>query len=104
VNEKNTLTANLQTKDAEITALKAQLKTFETAKITNLIDGAIAEKKISEDERETYTKLAESDFEGVEKIINKMQGVDPITAKLNQPAKTGEAWNKRNEEINKKGA
>jgi ATP-dependent Clp endopeptidase proteolytic subunit ClpP len=99
--EKNTLTNSLQTKDAEITALQAKLQTFEKAKVTNLINQAVTEKKIGEDERETYTALAEKDFEGVEKILNKLPGVDAIAGKLGNDNKkvSGEAWNKRNEEI-----
>jgi hypothetical protein len=78
VNEKKMLVAFLQAQDAEITALKAKLQTFETAKVTNLINQAVADKKIGEDERETYTALAEKDFCSVEKIINKMFNIEPI--------------------------
>ena len=101
VNEKKTLTTSLQAKDTEIANLQNRLVTFEKAKVTNLINQAIVEKKISEDERETYTALAEKDFESVEKIINKLSGVDSIAGKLNNGQTGGEAWNKRNEEIRK---
>ena len=47
-----------------------------------LIDRAIADKKFGEDEREDYTKLANSDFELAEKMIGRMQGVRPITDRL----------------------
>ncbi len=101
-NEKKTMTASLQSKDTEIAELKNRLQAFEKAKVTNLINRAIAEKKIGEDERETYTALADKDFDGVEKIINKLPGVDPVAGKLNrEKPKAGDAWNKRNEEIQK---
>jgi ATP-dependent Clp endopeptidase proteolytic subunit ClpP len=102
VNEKKTLTNTLQAKDTEIAALNARLQEFEKAKVTNLINQAVADKKIGEDERATYTALAEKDFEGVEKILNKLPGVNPIAGKLDNANKSsGDAWNKRNEEIRK---
>jgi ATP-dependent Clp protease protease subunit len=104
VNEKKTLTDSLTAKDTEIAGLKAKLQTFETAKVTNLINQAVAEKKIGEDERATYTALADKDYDGVEKIINKLPGVTPITGKLGEKPDTGaDAWNKRNQEIAKGG-
>jgi ATP-dependent Clp endopeptidase proteolytic subunit ClpP len=104
VNEKNTLTASLQAKDTEITALKAKLQTFETAKVTTLINQAIADKKFGEDERENYTALAEKDYDSVEKIINKLPGVKSITAQLGNETTGGDAWAKRQEEIEKGGS
>ena len=101
VNDKKTLTDSLATKDTEIATLTARLQTFEKAKVTNLINQAVADKKIGEDERATYTTLAEKDFEGVEKIINKMPGVQSITAQLGDKATTGDAWNQRMDEIQK---
>lgn len=100
VNEKKTLSASLQAKEAENTELKNKLQAFEKAKVTGLINQAISEKKFGEDERETYTALAEKDYEGVEKIINKLPGVESITGKVGGGKdKTGDAWNKRMEEI-----
>lgn len=103
VNEKKTLTASLQAKDTEIEGLKNELQTFRKAKVTNLIDQAVADKKIGEDERDTYTALAEKDFDGVEKIINKLPGVEPIAGKLGGKAESGKAWNKRMDEIREGG-
>ena len=101
VRDKATLTASLQTKDTEIAGLKNELKAFKAAKVTALINQAIASKKFGEDERETYTNLAEQDFEGVEKIINKLPGVDPIAGKLAGRVESSGAFNKRIEEIKK---
>lgn len=98
VNDKKTMTASLQAKETEIAELKTKLKTFETAKVSNMINQAISDKKISEEERGLYTALAEKDFEGVEKIINKMTGVDPIVDKMKETPKVS-VWNKRNKEI-----
>ncbi|MDR0872178.1 MAG: ATP-dependent Clp protease proteolytic subunit [Prevotellaceae bacterium] len=102
VNEKKTFSASLQAKDTEIANLTNKLKTYEQAKVTGLINQAIAEKKIGEDERETYTALAEKDFDSTEKVINKLPGVKPIAGNLDRPVATGGAWNKRQEEIKNK--
>jgi hypothetical protein len=99
VNEQKTLTATLQTKETEIAALKNRLQTFEQAKITNLINQAIAAKKFGEDERATYTALAEKDFAGIEKIINKLPGVDHISNHLEKGTQSGDVWNNRMNEI-----
>jgi hypothetical protein len=101
VSEQKTLTASLQTKDTEIAELKNRLQTFEQAKITGLINQAVAEKKIGEDDHATFTALAEKDFAGVEKLINKIQGVTPLVDNLSQNAQlqSGDVWNKRMNEI-----
>jgi len=45
--------------------------------------------------------LAEKDFDGVEKIINKLPGVTPVSGQLGTGNNVGDAWNKRAEEIRK---
>ncbi len=102
VNEKKTLAASLEAEKAKVTELNNRLMAFEKAKVTNLINQAVADKKIGEDERQTYTALAEKDFDGVEKIINKLPGVTPVAGKLGKPGES-DAWNKRREEISKSG-
>jgi len=99
VNEKNTLTASLKEKDAEIAKLNARLQAFEETKVTTLINQAVADKKFGEDEREAYTTLAKKDYDGVEKIINKLPGVQPIAGQLGSKTTTGDVWNKRMAEI-----
>ena len=64
VSEKATLSASLQAKNTEIEGLKNELQAFKAAKVTSLINQAIADKKFGEDERETYTNLAKQNFEG----------------------------------------
>jgi ATP-dependent Clp endopeptidase proteolytic subunit ClpP len=99
VNEKANLTASLQAATTEMEGLKNKLQAFEQAKVTNLINQAVADKKFGEDEKETYTKLAAQDFEGVEKIINKLPGVNPLAPQLDGRKDATGAWNKRQEEI-----
>jgi HK97 family phage prohead protease len=90
-------------KAARIAALEAKVQAFEKAKITELVAAAIAAKKIGADEKDVYTALAEKDFESVEKILAKMQGVNPISGQLSHnttPEKfAGKSW----DELDKAG-
>lgn len=85
VDENATLRNELQTEKTKSAGLEQQVKTMNEAKVKQLVDTAIAAKKIGEDERETYTKLAINDFETAQKIIGKLTGVWPIAPSLEQP-------------------
>lgn len=85
VDENATLRNNLKAEKTKSAGLEQQVKTMNEAKVKQLVDSAIAAKKIGEDERETYTKLATNDFEMAEKIIGKLQGVTPVTDQLKTP-------------------
>jgi HK97 family phage prohead protease len=90
-------------KDTKIAALTAKVQAFEKAKVTDLIAAAIAAKKIGADEKETYTALAEKDFESVEKILAKMQGVAPINGQLSQKTATDKYAGKSWDELDRAG-
>lgn len=62
-----------------------ELKRLRGERVTKLVKQGIADKKFTEAESETYTKLANLDFEGTEKAINAMQPV----VKLSSALKTG---------------
>lgn len=81
VKEKNNLTTALDAEKRKNAELENRIKEFERGKVTGLINQAVADKKIGEDERETYTKLAEKDFESTEKILNRMK---PVVRVVNQ--------------------
>lgn len=85
-NENTRLRNELQTEKTKNAGLEQKLKTMNEAKVKQLVDTAIAAKKIGEDERETYTKLATDNFEMAEKIIGKLQGVNPVVDQLKKPA------------------
>ena len=85
-NENTRLRNELQTEKTKNAGLEQKLKTMNEAKAKQLVDTAIAAKKIGEDERETYTKLATDNFEMAEKIIGKLQGVTPVVDQLKKPA------------------
>lgn len=82
VTENGNLRAQLKTATDEVDALKNQITEMKSAKVKSLIDSAIAAKKIGEDEREDYTKLATDNFELAEKMIGKLKGVDPVVNHL----------------------
>jgi len=77
---------DLAAKEQEILRLTGIIKQGNDAKVKALIDGAVAAKKIDESLRATYTKLAETDYEGCEKALSAMQGVSPIIQTLGAPS------------------
>lgn len=85
-NENTRLRNELQTEKTKNAGLEQKLKTMNEAKVKQLVDEAIAAKKIGADERDTYTKLATNDFETAEKILGKMKGVEPIVGQLKTAA------------------
>lgn len=76
------LTAKLTERDNRIATLEKQVQTFETARIEVLVDKAVAARKIGADEKQTFMELARKDFAAVEKIIEKMQGVERVAVRL----------------------
>lgn len=91
----------------EKTALELKLKGFEDAekaaeetKRIALVDGAIAAKKITADKKETYLKLAASNYDETKTILDGMTGVtEPGTGSAGGEVKLS-AWDARMKEIN----
>lgn len=63
---------NLTTANEKITALEAKLKEFEGSKAVELVDGAINAKKLGADQRDSFLKLASTDFEAAKTLIEGM--------------------------------
>lgn len=82
INKSVTLTAENKQLKEDNENLKNKLNEHEKGKVKNLIDNAVTAKKISEDEREMYTNLANADFENTSKVIAKMKGVGRIAEGL----------------------
>jgi ATP-dependent protease ClpP protease subunit len=97
------LTASLKAEQEKTTQLENRLKVFEKAKITHLINSAVDAKKIGADEKDTYTALAEKDFEGVEKILDKLPGVEPVKGRLSAKAIASKYDGKSWDELDKAG-
>jgi ATP-dependent Clp endopeptidase proteolytic subunit ClpP len=85
-NENASLRNELNAEKKKTASLEGQVKAMNAAKVKQLVDNAIAAKKIGEDERETYTQLATNDFDMAEKILGKMQGVTSVVDQLQKPA------------------
>ena len=82
VNERATLRQQLQAEKEKVSSLENRLQEFERGKVKNLIDAAVADKRIGEDDREAYTRLAEQDYENTEKILNRMKPVTRVKDSL----------------------
>jgi HK97 family phage prohead protease len=87
----------------KVNDLQARLSAMEQEKIERIVDQAIAAKKIGADERETYMTLAAKDCAGVEKILAKMPGVQPVTGQLNTQGAAGKYEGKTWDELDKAG-
>jgi len=92
--------AAVEAKNVELTN---KVKAFEESRVKTLIDQAIAGKKFGEDEREDYTRLANSDFGLAEKMIGKMQGVQPINQHLKGGVEPDEEKDWTFDDYHKKG-
>lgn len=106
---KNVLKSNselqnqLKTVKDENASLKNQIGELNNAKVKSLIDKAIADKKFGEDERESYTRLANTDFELAEKMIGKMKGVERIVDRLDSEHESEEEKDWTFDDYHKKG-
>ena len=106
---KNVLKSNselqnqLKTVKDENASLKNQIGELNNAKIKSLIDKAIADKKFGEDERDSYTRLANTDFELAEKMIGKMKGVERIVDRLDSEHESEEEKDWTFDDYHKKG-
>lgn len=83
--------------------LKNQIGELNNAKVKSLIDKAIADKKFGEDERDSYTRLANTDFELAEKMIGKMKGVERIVDHLDTEHESEEEKDWTFDDYHKKG-
>lgn len=87
----------------ENASLKNQIGELNNAKVKSLIDKAIADKKFGEDERDSYTRLANTDFELAEKMIGKMKGVERIVDRLDSEHESEEEKDWTFDDYHKKG-
>lgn len=79
-----------------IDKLENQIECLQKAKVEELIDRAVAEHRISSDERETYMRLASKDFDAVQRIISRQPKVEPIVSQLREEGSeakyNGKSW------------
>jgi ATP-dependent Clp endopeptidase proteolytic subunit ClpP len=103
VAQNRSLTDELQVEKEKTTTLENRIRTLEGDKVKSLVESAIAERKITAEERDTYVSLAEKDFASVEKILNKMVGVAPIKGSLNTKGTASKYEGKSWDELDKSG-
>lgn len=72
------LTADLEKVNASLKQYKDAEEAAKAEKVNALIDKAIAECKINQDEKETYTKIAQNDFALAESILAKIPARDNL--------------------------
>lgn len=101
------LQGQVATLTSDKTALELKLKGFEdaakaaeTANQIALVDGAIASKKITASEKDTYLQLASANFDATKKILDGMKGVTELGAGDNGGEVKLSAWEARMKEIN----
>lgn len=97
-----TLETTNTTLTTEVETLK---KTAMGQKITTLVDGAIAARKISPSSKEHFVKLAEGDFDSVETLLNEMPSAPTVQAAVQANLKAGtvELADKSWDELHKSG-
>ena len=81
-------------KDAEAAALKAEIEA--------VVDAAIADKKISAESKETWIKMAETNFETVKATLNSIEGRKVISEEIAKDPKNIEHANDAMTEAEKK--
>jgi ATP-dependent Clp endopeptidase proteolytic subunit ClpP len=74
--------SDLLARDNQITELQNAIAENQKEKVKTFIDSAITAKKFGEDMRETYTEMANENYDRTEKIISNMSGVDPVIGNL----------------------
>jgi hypothetical protein len=88
---------------AKTSELENRLRELEQSRVAGLVDAAIAARKISAEEKDTYVSLAEKDYGAVEKILNKMQGVSPVKGQLNTKGAVAKYEGKTWDELDRAG-
>lgn len=101
------LNGQITTLKTEKTNLETELQGYRDAEKAakdqariDLVDQAIADKKITASEKETYLSLADKDFENTKKILDGMQGVKELGDGNNGGEVKLSAWDARMKEIN----
>ena len=82
---------NMRTLKTELEAAKLKLAEKETAenlkKVTDLVEGAITDKKLLAGDKETYTKLATADYDSTKKLIDAMKPNASIESQMGNGSK-----------------
>lgn len=77
--ENKRLKGEVTSKDQRITELENAEKEANKIKVKTLIDNAITAKKFTEEQRESYTALAEANYDHAKKAIDAMAAYNPLS-------------------------
>jgi hypothetical protein len=107
-NEAVNLAAAVTAKDQEIERLTKEVNEIKLAavndKATALVDGAIAAKKITAEEKDSFVELAKTNYDAVKKILDAKKGFTSVTEELNKKsADAGEYATLNFRELEQKG-
>lgn len=107
--EIQTLTDQKKESDDKVVELKSEVDTLkQTAtndKIKGLVDGAVAAKKITEDQKANYVKLANADFESTKSLLDSMPSNPSVKSSVETAkAESGKEYEKLSwDEMDKNG-
>lgn len=80
VAENQTLKTKVTGLEAELLTLRNQAAEARRAEIKNLIDAAVAAKKITEDQRAVYQSLFDKDFDNAKAVLDSIKPYMPLTS------------------------
>lgn len=86
ISEKNADAKTISDLQAENKRLTDDIAARQSAEIDRLVQDAIDAKKISADQKESFTKLARQDYASTKAVLDGMKGVEPIAQQLEKPA------------------
>ena len=87
VNSMKLVTAENSTLKTRVAELEKATKDAEALRITDMLNSAVADKRITEAEKPTFEALLKADFVNAEKLLKSKQAYSPMTAQL----KTGQS-------------
>lgn len=83
-----TLTTEKKTAEDKVTELDDKIKKMETLateqKITALVDGAVESKKITADQKESFVKLANADFDSTKALLDGMKSNPSVKTQVEE--------------------
>lgn len=92
------LKEDLEKANASLKQYKDAEEEAKASKVAELIDKAVADCKISQDEREVYTKMAQNDFELAKNVLAKIPARDNLGNIIAEAQKEDAAKNSKSEE------
>jgi hypothetical protein len=90
-----TLSSEKTTAEAKVVELSSEVDTLKKAataeKINGLVDGAVAAKKITADQKDAYVKLAAADFDATKSILDSMKSNPSVKSAVEEAKETAGA-------------